>query len=236
MGVWVGNFNSRGAAGIVGALAAAPLMFDIFRAIDPGPWDGYYPWFERAKKQLTQEKVCAFSGYPPGENCSSTKTVLVLKNHHPYIKCPFHRRFLVERKTGFRACPFKNYRRGQLEFRVFTVFPPAVRQVLRQGFPPPFPPDCPLSSGVGVRILSPQNGAVYFIVRGVRGAEGLLFQATSGKGKIYWFCDGKYLGSSASGEAIRFPVAPGKHRILAQGQEGSSALVNIKVREFEGER
>ncbi len=236
VGVWVGNFNSRGAAGIVGALAAAPLMFDIFRAIDPNLWDGYYRWFEGAKSQLTEEKVCAFSGYPPGGNCSSTKTVMVLRNHHPYTKCPFHRKFLVEKVSGFRACPFKNYEKGQLESRVFTVFPPAVRQVLREGFPPPFPPDCPLRSGQGVRILSPQDRAVYFIVRGVRGAEGLLFQATSGKGRIYWFCDGKYMGSSASGEAIRFSLPPGKHRIIAQGQDGSSALVRIKVREFEGGR
>ncbi len=236
VGVWVGNFNSKGAQGIVGAEAAAPLMFDIFKAIGQKHWDGRYPWFRQAQRELVPEEVCGFSGYPPQDFCPSVKKVMVLKNHHPYLKCPYHRKFLVETGTGFRACPFKKYRDGELSFRIFKVYPPSVAEVLREGFPPPFPPGCPINSSQGVRIISPQEGATYFQVRGIRGAGEIIFQAVGGKGRIYWFCDGNYLGSSLPGEVTKFSLREGLHSILAQGQDGSSAQVKIRVMEFEGAR
>ncbi len=229
VGVWVGNFDSRGSPGIVGARAAGPLMFDIFRALERKVWSGKYPWFPRAREELVPERVCAFSGYPPSSACPHTGEVLVLKNAHPYLKCPFHREFVVEARTGYRACPFKEYREGEVVHKTFLVFPPAVREVLGKGAPPQFSPDCRLSRGGGLRILSPQPDSTYVLSPGVRGADRIVFQAVSGEGKIYWFCDGKFLGTSSSGEVVRFPLPRGTHRILAQGEDGSRASVKIKV-------
>jgi len=229
VGVWVGNFDSRGAAGIVGAQAAGPLMFDVFRALERKGWDGRYGWFSEAKRELVPEKVCSFSGYPPSPACPHTKEVLVLENSHPYLKCPFHREFVVERESGHRVCPFKTYEKGETLRRSFLVLPTAVREVLGKGNPPSFGPDCYLPSGAKLRILSPQPGATYVLSPGIRGADRLVFQAISGVGKIYWFCDGKFLGTSSSGEAVRFSLPPGPHRILAQGEEGDSSSVKIRV-------
>ncbi len=229
VGVWVGNFDALGAPGIVGAQAAGPLMFDIFRALEGKGWDGRYKWFSEAKRELVPEKVCSFSGYPPSPACPHTKEVLVLENAHPYLKCPFHKEFAVERGTGYRACPFKQYSKGETLLRRFLVLPPAVREVLGRGNPPGFGPDCHLPSGAQLRILSPQPGATYILSPGIRGADRLMFKAVGGGGKIYWFCDGKFLGTSSSGEVVRFSLPPGYHKILAQGENGASSSVKIRV-------
>src|SRR5690606_15267865 len=55
VGVWVGNFSGEGRPGLIGAEAAAPLLFDIFSRID-----GRAPvaWFQRPDN-VREREVCA---------------------------------------------------------------------------------------------------------------------------------------------------------------------------------
>ncbi len=232
VGVWCGNFDGRGGEEIVGAILAAPVMFDILRAIEP-PEDKPFEWEEIALEEIDSIWVCAFSGYRPQDACPSKKKVAVLKNAHPPLRCPFHKKILVEKKTGYRACPWKKYKKGELVEKICVVYPPSVKKVLKaEDAIPPFPPDCKLASKESkIQILLPADGTTYFIPHGIAGAEDipLLAVTSSREGKIYWFVNGRYMGSTPSGKIMYIPPPEGKLKILAQDTEGNSASAVIHV-------
>ncbi len=224
VGVWCGNFDGRGAQGIVGALAAAPVMFDIIGAVDGGYFNGKFPWTKKALSQLDSMEVCAFSGYKPTSACNSTKKVLVLKNAHVYEACPFHRIFSVEKHTGARACPLKSYKPGDIVRKSFLVVPPSVRKILGDTLTAPsYTSDCRLGGKrTGLVIVSPHNGTHYISPRDVNFKNGILLMAYTGSRnrQIYWFINGKLSVKTLSGESKGLKLARGKYNIVAVDTDG----------------
>lgn len=233
VGVWVGNFDGRGAEDIVGAILAAPIMFDVLKAIDGEYFSGNFPWTDEALSQLREIEVCALSGYRPTEYCKKHDRTLVLSSQLPYKKCPYHRLYRVEKKTGYRACPYKHYARGEVIDSVFVVFPAPVRKVLGKEYAePPFSPDCRVSARKkGFFIISPKNHAHYIIEDDVKFQQAIsLIAFTDSKYQdIYWFIDGKFYTKSKSGESVVWLPIPGWHRFYAEDREGRSAYVEINV-------
>ncbi|HBL26889.1 MAG TPA: penicillin-binding protein 1C, partial [Acidobacteria bacterium] len=91
IGVWVGNFDGRPRQGISGSQHAGPLLFDLFRAVDP---DGVAP----APEGVPEERidVCAGSHELPGPWCPARIEVAVLPERSHLAACSWHRRVLVD--------------------------------------------------------------------------------------------------------------------------------------------
>lgn len=232
VGVWVGNFSGEGADSIVGSKCAAPIMFDIIRALEE-PWIGKLKWEEHALYEIEYGSVCAFSGYRPGPACKKVKLVPMLLNAHTYKECPFHKKFLIERKTGYRANPYKKYREGELEEKVFLVFPPSVQIVFgSKGKPPEFAPYFRIVEKRNIlKITSPVDGAIYIIPKGIKGASTIPLQGfTSARNDtIYWFVNGKYIGATRSGEILSIKPEEGELTVSGQDGSGNVSVVCITV-------
>ncbi len=230
VGVWTGNFSGEGADSIVGAIAAAPIMFDIIKSLQTG--SDNFSWESRAKAELEPVSVCAFSGYRPGPNCLQRKTVYVLKDGHPYKACPFHKKFIIEKKTGCRANPYRKYKENEIEEKIFVIYPPQVQKIMSgQGKEPEFPPDFRLADqNATLKIISPLDGAVYFLPRGVRNADEISLQAytSSADDRIYWFINDRYYGSTRSGEIMEFIPQNDELKIIAQ-DASSSKMIRIQI-------
>ncbi len=228
VGVWCGNFNGRGTMGIVGSNLAAPIMFDTIKAIDKGS-DGI-DWLWKGEADTEYTEVCSLSGYRPGEFCPDTVKVQIVKGIVPYRECPFHRAFLIERKTGKRACPEKIYRKGELEVKVMPVFPPLVAEILKRGFPPSYPPGCDTGQGnSGVKIISPINHSTYLLSDST--FKSVTFQAiTSSKKEIFWFIDGNFVFKTNSSEKFVKKIKKGKHIIVAQTSDGASDIITVDIK------
>ncbi len=233
VGVWSGNFDGRGFKDIVGAVLSAPIMFDILKAIDDGYFSGKFDWTDKALSEITLVDVCAFSGYKPTKHCKTHKKVMALISQLPYVKCPYHRLYRVEKKTGYRACPSKHYKEGELMDSVFLVVPSPARKVLGKEYAPPsFSPDCKLASDKkGFYIVSPKNDTHYFIEKDVNFEQGipLLAYTDSKNPEISWFVDGVFYGKSESGEVLNLVLDRGTHVIYAQDTEGRGTSVTITV-------
>ncbi len=230
VGVWVGNFNGEGAEGIVGAKIASPIMFDILRSIENEVWDGKFSWERRALKELEYVRVCRFSGYKPSEGCSHTKLVQVLKDAHPHVECPFHRKFILERKTGYRACPWKQYRAGELVEKALLIFPPPVQRITGKGRPPSYAPDCKISEDShSLVVVSPVNGGTYMPVEGVKNARYVPLLAFSSYGKIHWFLNGKFIGTTVSGETLKITPPEGENTVVVQDAAGVTKKIKFHV-------
>ncbi len=233
VGVWSGNFDGRGFRDIVGAILSAPIMFDILKAIDGGYFSGNFSWTEKALSEITLFDVCAFSGYRPTKYCRKHKKVMVLKSQLPYRLCPYHKLYRIEKQTGYRACPEKHYRKGELIDSIFLVLPQPARKIFGKSYAPPsFGPDCKLASDKkGFYIVSPQKDAHYFIEKDVNFEQGIpLIAYTDSKNpEISWFVDGEFYGKSKSGEALKLIINSGSHTVYAQDMDGRSASVDITV-------
>ena len=226
VGVWVGNFSGEGADSIVGAIAAAPIMFDILKSLNHTANE--FLWKSRAEREIERIEVCALSGYRPGPNCPETKTVYVLKDAHTFKTCPFHKKFIVEKKTGYRANPYRKYQQNEITEKVFVIYPPQVQKVMQGvGKEPKFPPDFQLADqSKTLRITSPIDHAVYFIPTGVRNAARIALQAYTSlvDDQIYWFINGRYLGWTKSGEIMEITPTADELKIIAQDGTSSKAI------------
>lgn len=82
-----------------------------------------------------------------------------------------------------------------------------------------------------LKITSPRAGAAYLSRDGGR----LILSAEGGKGAVYWFADGKYIGASESGQNISWLMRPGEHTITAADGEGGTDKAKITVKNPAGE-
>lgn len=232
VGVWVGNFTGEGNDSIIGALLAAPIMFDMINSIDKEQ-NEKLDWLEFAEEGIESVEVCVFSGYKPNENCPERKKIAVLKKAYPYEPCPYHKKYLVEKKTNFRVCPDKEYKKGEIIEKVFIVFPPLVQNVLGYGKEPQFSPDCRKKDEQNfLVILQPVDGATYIIPKGVKNTEFIPLQGytSSKEGNIYWFVNGKYIGNSTSGEIINLDSNEEILEIFAQDNNGNRNKVKVFIK------
>ncbi len=232
VGVWVGNFSGEGSDSIIGSLTAAPIMFDVLRAIEE-QWTGSFAWEKSATSEIEGALVCKFSGYRPGPNCPETKMVSVLENAHPYLECPFHKKYYIEKKTGFRASPLKKYQAGELIEKVALVFPAQVQKIMGDKYQEPeFAPQSRIiEEKSSLHVVSPTNGAIYFIPNGVRNAGFIPLQAfTSSKdGNVHWFVNDKYQGATKSGETMEIESEGLSMRIVCQDASGNSKTIQISI-------
>jgi penicillin-binding protein 1C len=232
VGVWVGNFDGSGSDSLVGAAVAAPIMFDIIKAVssDRRPW---FDWAERAREELEIVPVCAYSGYRPGPYCSKHKYTLALKNAHPYVECPLHRKFIVEKRTGYLASSWKRYKPGEIEEKVMVALPPQVQKVLKgRGGEPALAPGAAVASYAGVlQVVSPEDDKTYFIPKGVRNTGSIPLRAYTSMrgGDIFWFINGTYRGATKTGDVMEVPSEGNRMDIVAQDRAGNEKRISINI-------
>ena len=79
-----GRFGDRS---IAGASAAAPVAWEIFRALHPS---GDAPWYGDAPPDLVLRRVCAATGLPPSPDCPETRLAWAIAGRTPARPCPVH--------------------------------------------------------------------------------------------------------------------------------------------------
>jgi penicillin-binding protein 1C len=235
IGVWVGNFNGKPRKGISGSQHAGPLLFDLFRALEPGGRaplqpDGLAP---------EEIEVCALSHELPGPFCPARVRIPFLPGRSKLAACSLHKRVLVDRETGELLAGDCLQRRPH-EFRLLTVYPPelvawwrsqgtAVETLPRlsascTGIPDAEPP----------RIVSPDAATAYHLRRDAPPEFQripLVAQTSPGVRRLFWYQDGLLVATTETGiDGSRF-LAPvlGEHRLVVTDDLGRSDGVTYRV-------
>ena len=166
-------------------------------------------------------------------NCIEKEYEYVLKNANPSEKCPFHKKFLIEKETGYRASPWEDYKEGEVEERILIIYPPSVQRIMgNKGKIPSFSPKCAISiESKSLQVISPIHNSVIMIPSGIKDASYVMLQAytSSGQGEIYWFLNGKYIGPTISGEIRKVIAQPGEMKFVVQDKTGESKKISITV-------
>ena len=213
IGVWAGNAQGQGVAGLTGARTAGPVMFDILNLLPaettwfemPGQagHDGVTPGNDRGSHWA---KVCRESGMLAGPYCTDTEVILVPEAGLETDPCPYH-------NTG--------------EF----VLPPAMEWYYRPHHPE-YKGATRAATGPVIAFIYPSNGSTLELPRQMSGAiEGAVFRAAhhNPEIKIWWHLDGSYIGETQIIHEMRLSPATGKHVLTIVDENGETASINFHV-------
>jgi penicillin-binding protein 1C len=240
--VWLGNLDQRSSSALVGSTAAAPLLFDVFAALEvgatpvrPDPESRVYVDGRTPGADLGLVEVCAMSGHVPGPACPQTRRELALMARVPIDLCPYHQRVEIDVATKQRVRP--DCRSGPVVVEDVVVWPAEVRRwVSDVWFDAPSAPElsvaCAVTGGPAPIITSPPVNEVRLLVRGLPAdAQEVPLEAIAdASARLSWFVDGVFVGSAASDEAVFWTPTVGVHVIAVHDQHGRTAQRTIEVR------
>lgn len=233
IGVWTGNPDGSQCAGISGTRHAAPLLFDLFRALAPG--GGRLPDFPAPA--LTRTDVCADSGDRPGPFCPTISCPAIAGVTRLPV-CAMHRQIFTSPESGLRLhgdCLLSQPSRTE----TVLVWPAElVAYRLAQGAPlpalPPMDPECPdVPAEAGPVILSPDPDTPYLIRPDAPPEfQRLALSAVPGAGTAthFWYVDGRFAGQGPPDSPCFVPLAPGRHEATVTDDLGRSARAAFTVR------
>ena len=233
IGVWVGNFDGRGVKGISGAEHAGPLLFDMFRAMEP---EGAR--FDRPGRLKIQElELCSLSRQLPGPFCGERVSATYLPGRSKLSPCGYHRQVFVDSNTG-RLLTGDCLKGRPYRPRLLTVYPAELLAWWRaenQALPemPPVSQEC---SGIPFqqqpRIVSPMPETPY-LLRPDAPAEyqkiPLIAQIGPHSKKLYWYQNGLLLGAPDAGEQLFVSLRQGRHRLVVVDNLGLSDSITYQV-------
>ena len=232
IGVWVGNMDGTPIAGISGAVHAGPILFELFRALEPhGSKAAAKPGLD-----VAEIEVCADSRQLPGPDCPRRVTAKIIPGRTHLTPCPVHRRMLVDAATGERLSADCLTGREAKTVAVAEYPAELVSWWRATGIafetPPPPAPDCPGAVGDGPRIVSPSPATVYTVRPDIPAQFqqiALTADVPAATTRLSWYVDGELAAQAAPGKRIFWQPTPGAHRLMVADEAGRSNSVTIHV-------
>jgi len=86
LGIWVGNFDGRSAARLVGMDACEPILADMLQCL----YGDSRPETPIAPADVEPRRVCSYSGLIPTEFCPTIRREWFLRDNLPNKDCSFH--------------------------------------------------------------------------------------------------------------------------------------------------
>jgi penicillin-binding protein 1C len=229
IGVWAGNFDGHGEKGLSGSEFAAPLLFDLFRALDGSP-------VTRHPSTVPSIEVCALSRQLPTEYCRERIHIQYIPGRTRLHACEMHRPIFVDKRSGQRLAGdcLATVPHAQV---VATAYPPELVAWWRaQNQPqdplPPLSPKCTdVAAGPPPRIVSPSPATPYRLRRDAPAEfqEILLSAETADAAHLYWFEDGTLIASGDASRKLFLRPTPGTHQVVVVDDSGRSDAVRVKV-------
>jgi penicillin-binding protein 1C len=215
VGVWTGNFSGRPLRGLPGSRSAGPVFREIMLRLHER---GSRPWSAEPPPGWRLRPVCALSGDVPGPACGGT--VLEWFTDRDYARrptCTFHRLVNGRRVTvwppEYAAWARENGLAGGTQLAAEVPASTA-------GPEGPRSPAAPVSAASRPRILSPQEGNVYYLDPTLGPGAAIRFAGLRDAGAA-WILDGRELGRR--GDLFWTPER-GEHVLVLRTPEGSDRV------------
>lgn len=224
VGVWVGNANGEGRAGLTGTQSAAPILFNTFNFLPQSK-----TWFQPPEAQLTEMNICQDDGYLSNGFCV-TKTVKLPTSSNFARITPYHQRIYLDATQQWRVnsdCESV----ATMQARDWFVLPPDQAHYYRQYHAdyqplPAWRADCIAELVDQADVLSvvyPQDGTQIYLPREINGKLGeVVFRAvpTHPEALLYWHLDNQFLGTTQSFHQLAAQPTAGKHRLAVVDEAG----------------
>ena len=238
VGVWVGNADGEGRAGLTGVSAAAPILFDVFNRLPAG---GQFP---RPAAFLKAVTVCKDDGYLANAWCD-TEQQWAPRDSHFQRQTPHFRLVHLDSTRSFQVhsqCEAG----GAMTHVPWFILPPGQAYFYRRqqsGYRvlPPYRQDCIASlAGLAkhnpIALLYPSAQTRIYIPRELAGQRSrTVFQAAhqNARALLYWHLDDVYLGVTDSFHEMALDVAAGAHRLTLVDDAGNRLVRSFHVLSLE---
>ena len=228
IGVWVGNHDGEGRAGLTGFEAAAPVLFDLFDLVDGGGWFDVPPG-------LVEAEVCTRSGQRAGPDCEHREVRLLPHASLAATGCTHCRRIHCDegcRQRLHAGCaPL-----GEIHSEGWFTLPPgqAWFYARRRADYRPLPPWAPGCGNDEARmsVLSPREGAEVFVPRELDGDLGrVVFEAAhrDRSEPIHWHLDAEFVGTTTTIHQLALAPPAGPHVLTLIDSRGGRLQRRFEV-------
>jgi penicillin-binding protein 1C len=235
--VWIGNASGEGRAELVSASTSAPVLFELFSALDSmnslsGRKNG--SWFPQPAGALNPVEVCAYSGFPAGPDCAGIKIAHAPKDA-PFVRpCPYCRTVTLNESEDMRVLVKAGSGERVHELKWF-VLPPAEEWYYRKwnlDYRPLPPPAGGGGGSMNLALFNPEENASIYVPREIDGREGrVVFQAAhrDQAGIIYWHLDETYMGATEVFHEMAAHPGPGFHTLILVDGGGARLTRRFEV-------
>lgn len=221
VGVWVGNFDRKPLRNSSGVTGAAPIFQGVMLAAERRVAGGVGAGTDilPPASDAVPREICALSGLLANEWCPNRRQEWVAAEHPPG-PCAWHH-LSDEGLLTLLPAEYQAWRNPGTSPR--TGVPLVRRASAVQAAVRPKPP---------LAIANPADGATYMIDPTLRREfQTLPLKAIAdADGPIEWSVNGRAVGTSRPGTPVEWPLAAGRHRIVARDSRGRSAESTITVR------
>lgn len=235
IGVWVGNFSAEGVPDLSGSSVAAPLLFNIFNAID---YRSEEEWFA-APEALDFRLVCTETGNIPNDYCESQAIDYFLPSVSKNEKCNHLKEVFISPdstksycttclpESGYKICQFENhppemitfYDSHQIPYQKIPTHNSDCERIFSEGAP---------------EITSPLSNVEYFV--DVLDSTQIMLTCNAGNdvSKLFWYIDNVFYKSSEANEKLFFTPKKGSSKISCTDDKGrnTDVWVNVKYVNF----
>lgn len=233
--VWVGNSSGEGRAGLIGVQTAAPVLFDIVRALPASPW------FTEPEGLFTPVSVCRQTGFRANTDCTDTDTLQGSPAAGNVQLCPYH--------TLIHLDPGQQYRVNEncispsaMVHKSWLVLPPVMEWYYkRKHFDyqplPPYKDGCAVwETRKPLALIYPEPEAKIYVPLEISGQRGrTVFTAAHQKpeAKIFWHLDEDFIGTTIHQHQMALNPPPGTHFITIVDEAGERITRRFVVLEKE---
>lgn len=231
VGVWVGNADGEGRAGLTGTETAAPILFDVFSSL-PGN-----TWFRQPKEEMAEVPVCAKSGFRVSPNCGELDTVWITRPGLQTLPCPYHKQVHLSHDKKFQVHSNCEELEKMKTFNWFVL--PAIQEYYykkKNIYYQPLPlyrRDCVSSRSVAVMdLVYPNRLSKIFLPRELTGATGnAVFEAAhrNPSAKIFWHLDDVFIGSTKDIHKLGVRPDLGSHKLTLVDENGEMVEAYFQV-------
>ena len=230
VGVWVGNANGEGRPELTGVGAAAPILFEVFDALDR------VDWRPRPDFALKRVSACTNDGYLPVADCE-TELVMTPRDAHFERTSPNHRIVHLAEDGAWRVdgrCEPVASMRHESRF----ILPPGQEYFYRRsnsGYRglPPLRPDCSATQvGAELDFLYPESGSRIYVPVELDGSRGRVVFAVAHRrqnANVHWHINDRFHGSTTTFHELALDLPPGRHTVTVVDDRGSRASRSFEV-------
>lgn len=233
IGVWVGNPDGRGVKGISGAQNAGPILFDLFRSIEPNGSKIAKP----TSLNLEEIEVCIESHMLPGNYCDEREKIVYIPGVSKISRDSYSKRVFIDIETGHQLIGDCIAERPH-KAKIFTVYPPELTAWWRvHNKPvetiPPISSYCKdIPADLPPKITSPDKKTPYRVLRGTPSEYQkvqLSAQVSEDVSKLYWYQNGKLVANSTPDKKVFIPLQAGIHKLVVVDSSGRMDSINYSV-------
>ena len=229
--VWVGNASGEGRPGISGIGSAAPVLFDIFKVLQP------QGWFKMPEDEMVEIPVCRYSGFRASNICEYIDTVWVQKKGLKSAVCPYHQLVHLDRTENWQVnsnCESPD----NMVHKSWFVLPPVVEWYFKAKNPfykvlPPFRSDCVSATETrSMEMIYPLHNSRIYIPVDLDGKPGsTVFKVAhrNPKTTIYWHVDDKFIGTTSQYHQMALNPEKGQHKLTLVDEKGETLTIKFEI-------